>query len=116
MRTNTTIVGVSFLVILVLLANPFGLWTPHEWEYIAVAALAVVAILFAGVMFQESSNDEREESLRNNAARSGYLAGILILTGGVVVTALMGEPENLWLIGALAGMVIARLVTRFLIE
>lgn len=115
-HTNTGIIGSALLVILFVLANPFGFWMPTESVYLGVVALAVVSVLFAGIVFRDSSKDEREESLRNISARSGYLAGILILTGGIIVTALMGHEENIWLIGALAGMVISRLVTRFLID
>lgn len=116
MNTNTAIVGLSFLVILIVLANPFGLWTPEQFVYLAIVALAVVAVIFAGIVFRESSGDEREEALRDSAARAGYIAGILVLTAAIVATGLMDEPQNLWLIGALIAMVGARLVTRFLAD
>lgn len=118
MKKNSTIiiVGISLLIILFALANPFHFWMPSESVYLIIATLAVVSVLFAGLVFRDSSHDEREESLRNTSARSGYLAGILILMMGIIVTALVGHEENLWLIGALGGMVIARLVTRFLID
>lgn len=107
--TNLTIVTVIFVLLLVFLLNPFGLWMPAELEYLMVAAVAVVAALFAGLIMGEKARDEREEQIRATSARAGYLAGIFILTLSIAVTVLQGGHVNEWIVGTLAAMVLVRM-------
>lgn len=113
---DTPIVGLSFILILIALANPFELWAPESWQYLAVVALAVVAALFVGLVYRGRAGDEREEHVRDLSARSGYLAGILVLVGAVGLSVLELMEPNVWVIGALGAMVAARLLTHLLTD
>lgn len=109
---NTTIVAVVFVLLLVLLANPFSLWMPTGLQYTTVAALVVVAAIFAGLVTGEKVRDEREEELRAQSARYGYLAGIIVLTLGIAVPILMGGHASPWVLTALGVMIVVRFVSR----
>lgn len=110
--SNTTIVTLVFALLLFFLANPFYWWMPTELEYLTIAALAVVAALFAGLVMGEKARDEREVELRARAARAGYLAGIFTLTLGVVVPVLAGDHASPWVLAALGVMVLVRFFVR----
>lgn len=113
---NQTVVSVVFVTLLVLVANPFGLWMPSPLAYTGIAALAVVATVFAGLIRGEENGDEREVALRASAARVGYLAGVIILTGAIALSVLVGERANPWIVAALGAMVITRVISRSYFE
>jgi len=109
---NTSIVAAVFVLLLIFLANPFHFWMPTELEYLTIAALAVVAAVFAGLVKGEKARDEREVELRAHAARAGYLSGIFVLTLGTAIPVLMGDHANPWILTALGTMIIVRFVSR----
>lgn len=104
------IVSIVFLVLLLLVANPFDFWMPTTVQYLSVAAVAVVGALYAGLIYKERPRDEREESLRGNSGRAAYLVGVGVLILGVVVPILNGGHPSLWVLGALAAMVVAKVL------
>lgn len=110
--SNVAVVTGVLIILLVFLANPFGLWMPTELEYLTLAAVVVVAAVFAGLVTGERVRDEREEALRAHAARAGYLTGIFILTGATAVTVLSGGHADPWVLGALGAMVLVRFFVR----
>lgn len=112
MINNTSIVAVVFVLLLVFLANPFGLWMPTGLQYMTVAALVVVAAIFAGLVMGEKARDEREEELRAKSARAGYLAGIIVLTLGTAVPIIMGGHASPWVLTALGVMIVVRFISR----
>lgn len=112
MNHNTTIVAAVFVLLLAFFANPFGLWMPTTLQYMGVAALVVVAAIFAGLVMGEQARDEREEEIRAQSARAGYLAGIVVLTLGIIVPILMGDHANPWVLTALGAMIVVRFVVR----
>ena len=110
---HITLVSLSLLILLLLLANPFELWMPSSLAYLSVVCLAVVAVLFAGLVYMEHPKDEREQVMRDSAGRLGYLVGVIILTAAVVISVISGDHANPWVIGALGAMVLSRLFVRF---
>ena len=106
------IVTSVFVLLLVFLLNPLGLWMPAELEYLMAAAVAVVAAVFASLIMGEKARDEREEHIRAHAARAGYVSGIFVLTLSIAVTMLQGNDVNAWVVIALAVMVLVRLFVR----
>jgi uncharacterized membrane protein YiaA len=110
------LIGIVFVFILGAFANPFMLYMPSQGEYLAAAVLAVVAAIFVGLVFREAARDEREESLRARAARWGYLAGVAILTLGIIVPVVRGFHADGWVLLALALMIISRLASRAVAE
>lgn len=110
--TNSSIVAAVFIILLAFLANPFGWWMPTELEYLAIAALVVVATVYSGLIRGEKARDEREVELRAHAARAGYLAGIFMLTFATAYTILGGGHANPWILASLGMMIIVRFIVR----
>jgi len=116
MKNNLLIVSVVFLALLLLLMNPFGWWMPNMLSYMIVAALAVVAAVYAGLVKGEKARDEREVEIRAHAARAGYLAGIFALTLAIAATVLSGKHVDVWISTTLAVMIIVRMFVRSKVE
>jgi hypothetical protein len=110
------LVGIAFLCVLVSFADPFMLYMPSDAEYMTAAILAVLAAIFVGLVFREHARDEREVGLRAHSARWGYIAGVSTLTLAVVVSVATGAHPDPWILGALAVMILARLVSRAAVE
>ncbi|XKT74214.1 MAG: hypothetical protein ACJKTH_02580 [Patescibacteria group bacterium UBA2163] len=111
---NFVFVSSVFVLLLLLLINPLDWWMPQEIVYLAVALLAVVAAIFAGMIFGEQARDEREETLRARAARAGYLVGVFVLTLAIAVTVLRGDYIDIWIPITLISMVLVRVFVRCL--
>jgi hypothetical protein len=110
--SNSAVVSTILIALLVFLANPFYWWMPSELEYISVAALAVVATVFAALVMGEKARDEREVEIRARSARAGYVAGIYILTLSIAASVFTGDHASPWILTALGAMVMARFFVR----
>ncbi|MEK7134762.1 MAG: hypothetical protein AAB805_00665 [Patescibacteria group bacterium] len=102
------IVAICATLVLLVLWNPFGFWMPDTITYIAVGGLAVLFLLFAGLVWREEYHDEREEYHALVAARFGYTAGLLILLGAIAYEAAAEFHVNQFLLLALGGMIVAK--------
>lgn len=111
-NSNTIIVAIAFIILLVFLANPFDFWMPNVIEYMTAAAVVVVAVIFSGLVWKEKVRDEREVELRAHAARAGYLAGIYALVFAIAFSVLSGNYVDTWVIVALGVMILVRLLVR----
>jgi len=105
---NEIIISVSFIVLLVLLLNPFGFWMPSSIVYLLLTALVVVFAVFASFLWRESASDEREELHRRIAGRVGYLAGTSALVLGIVVQGVTSHVDP-WLAVVLGVMVVGKI-------
>jgi len=103
------VISLSFIVLLVLLLNPFNFWMPTSIQMLLIALVVIVFALFASFVWREKARDEREEYHKMTAGRIGYLAGIAILVLGVVVQA-FAHALDPWLVSALGVMVITKIV------
>jgi len=102
----------AVLVLLALfLLNPFAWWMPSMLVTLVVAGLVVVFAVFASFLWREEARDEREALLRMHAGRAGFLIGIGVLVAGIVVQA-FDHAVDPWLVSALAGMVLAKIIGR----
>ena len=110
------VVSVVFLILLLLMANPFDFWMPTSIAYLSVAAVALVGALYAGLVYKEYPRDEREEGIRGSAGRVAYLVGIVVLILGIAVPIFMNDHPSVWVIGALAAMVIAKVVHNWMLS
>jgi hypothetical protein len=107
------IVTVLALVgLLVLLADPFMAWMPEAGLMAILLVSAALVCVWAGLILHERAADEREEAHRSQAGRAAYLAGVAVLTIGMVVQGLAHDIDP-WVPGALAAMVSAKLIARF---
>ncbi len=101
-------ISVILILLLILLLNPFNFWMPTAVHMMMIAGLAVVVIFFAGYVWKEKSHDERESLHRNMAARYAYLAGVGVLSLGVIVQSLQ-HTLDIWLIVSLTVMILAKI-------
>jgi hypothetical protein len=106
------IASLALVVALVFLCDPTGAWMPTDGQMIAAGVVAVIAAIFVGLVFADEGRDEREVLLRGRSARVGYIAGVVVLTAGLIASLLMHVPQSPWVLGALAAMVVARVIHR----
>jgi len=109
------IMALVLVLLAVFLLNPFGWWMPSTLVLMVVLGMAVVFALFAGFVWHEEVRDEREALLRQIAGRIGFVAGMGIATLGIVIQAFVHAVDP-WLVGVLAGMVIAKIFGRSVAE
>ena len=92
-----------------LLVNPFMFWMPNMFTMMTLILFAVIFFAFAGLIWKESSGDEREDLHKLMAGRIAYLTG-----SGVIVIAIIvqGWQHMLdpWLVTALTAMVLAKVI------
>lgn len=104
-------VALGFVVLLVLLTNPFMAWMPPMGLAAALLLAAVLMGVWIGFVAHEGARDEREEVHRMRSGRMAYLAGLGMLTLALVVQGLRHDIDP-WISGTLAIMVVAKLVAR----
>lgn len=102
----------ALVLALIFLWNPFDFWMPSEFQLVVAGAVAVIAAVFVGLVYQDEGRDEREIELRGKSARVGYIAGVVVLTLCIVYGLISGQHANLWVLGALGAMVLARVIHR----
>jgi glucose uptake protein GlcU len=106
-----TIVTISMIAIAILLLNPFHFWMPDMMVIGMLACALALFGVFASFVLREQSIDEREEQHKSLAGRNAYLAGSGILMLGIVAQGYAHSVDP-WLVIALIGMVVVKLVTR----
>lgn len=114
MKNNRTVeisISIALVVLTILLFNPFHFWMP-DIILVSILALTFVAFaLFAAFLLRENAQDERELVHRMLSGRVAFLIGTSILTLGIIVQSLEHEVD-LWLVLALAGMVLSKIFSR----
>ena len=104
---NEIAVAFFLVIILIFFWNPWYLWMPDQFVYMAISALAILVVLYAGLVLKEKPQDEREEKLQAQAGRIGFITGVVILSIGVAYQAVTSSPD-VFLLLALAAMVIIK--------
>ena len=84
---------------------------PTTTEAMLIVTLALTFIFFAAIVYKEKGSDERESIHISRAGRISYLVGVLILTLAIIFQTLMHDIDP-WLVAALLGMVISKLLSR----
>jgi hypothetical protein len=105
------IFGGVILMILAVFLNPTHLLMPESVNTMLVLGLVIAFLVFVGVVWREKADDEREALHIQKAGRLSFLVGISVLVVGVTVQATMHEIDP-WLVFALSGMVLTKLVSR----
>lgn len=105
------ILAIFLVVLLVLLSDPFMIWMPMGAQMIALACIASLVAIWAGLVMYEKTNDEREVIHKMYAGRVSYISGIVVLTTAVVYQGLKGDIDP-WISVALAVMVLSKLISR----
>jgi cobalamin synthase len=95
-----------------LFLNPFQkLWMPTMFMSLVLLAFIVAFILLAGIIWKETTGDEREQLHRQVAGRISFLVGTGLLVTGIIVQTLQHQLDP-WLLIVLCGMVITKLIAR----
>jgi heme O synthase-like polyprenyltransferase len=102
-------VSLGLLALLFVLYNPWDLLMPGYLVMSFLVGMVVLYVAFATFLWRENGGDERENLHRMFADRIAYLAGSAILLFGIIIGEL-NHSLNPWLIGALAAMVIAKVI------
>jgi hypothetical protein len=100
--------SVVVLAMLALLIHPY--WMPMGVIVTCIAVLAALVFGLGVFVWREKARDEREYHVIAQAGRSAYLVGAAILTLGVAVQTLQHHID-IWLVLALAGMVLAKVIS-----
>lgn len=106
---NEITFSLVLIVLAILFLDPFMLWMSDALAYMLIAGVILVFAIFAGLIWRERPEDERDEYHRMLAGRVGYLFGAGVLVLGIVWQTLFSHP-NPWLIAALVGMVLGKLI------
>jgi len=114
-RIQEIIMAGVLVMIATFLLNPLHWWMPSMLVTGVVIGLVAVFAVFVSFLWREEARDERETVLRMHAGRAGFLTGTGILVCGIVVQA-FSHTIDPWLVGALAVMVVAKIISRSLAE
>ncbi len=101
------LIAIILLILLALVANPFGLWMPDSLSMMLLIGVVAVFVLFASLVWRERPRDERESYHAALSGRLAFLAGSCMLLLAVVVQSYQHALDP-WLIGALAGMILVK--------
>jgi hypothetical protein len=107
-----TIITTALVAIAILLLNPFNFWMPNMIVIFILAFALVVFGIFASFVIREKSVDERDDQHKALAGRNAFLAGSGVLMLGIFVQGYT-HTVDAWLVLALIGMVITKIVTRY---
>ncbi len=100
------------LILAALLLNPFHFWMPGMAHMALLGCLLIAFAVLSVYLLQEQARDEREAMHRMRAGRTAFFIGSLILVIGIAVESMHGTP-NMWLVLALAGMIVGKVGARF---
>ncbi len=108
--------GVILIILVMALLDPFMILMPSAMVMTLMLILVIGFVVFAAYIWREQARDEREELHRLAAGRYGWLAGTGILLLGLIYQGLIEHSTDPWLVYALAGMILAKLITRAVFE
>lgn len=104
-----SLLAAAVVVVLFLKVDPFHWLMPTEIQMILLCCFAAALALYAGVVFREQAQDERESAHLYRASRWGYLVGVVALSVVIVVQDVLHQLDP-WLMGILGLMVVTKLV------
>ncbi len=106
-----TLVTVALIAIAILLLNPFHFWMPDVMVMSMLVGALVLFGIFASFILRERTADERDNQHKTLAGRNAFLAGSGILMLGIVIQGYTHSVDP-WLVIALIGMVVVKIITR----
>jgi|GEM_PF-1324078 len=95
-----------------LLTDFGGFWMPSSVLMWAATVVVVAGSAIGALLFFDEARDEREESIRNSAARAAYGIGLAILLAGIAYRAFAHVPADPWALGAAIAMIAAIVISR----
>jgi hypothetical protein len=113
--SKPTMVGLIVVAALLLMMFPIPFLMLTSMQMVLVSLAALGFITFVVFHWQEGVLDEREELHRFLAGRLAYFVGASILMAGVLAQSLQHAVDK-WLVAALIGMILAKVVSRVFAE
>lgn len=111
MKSKSVIEGIItflFLGVLLLFLNPLGIWMPSAVVMTLLCILVILFLLFGSFLWNEKTQDERENFHKMLAGRIGYLMGSGILVTGIIFQEYTHTFDP-WLVYALSGMILGKI-------
>lgn len=103
--------AVVLVALLTLLLDPFMLLMPAPIVMACLLLATALVAVFAGFVVMEQVRDEREATHRLQSGRIAYLAGLMVLTTGLIFEGIAGHVDP-WIVIAIATMITAKLLAR----
>ena len=108
MSFQETIVTSLFILVLLLLLNPFDLLMAPYLVYIMLGGILVIFGLYVFII-REHPQDEREELHHYIANRQAYLIGSAALVLAIIVEGLTKPHIDPWLLIVLGTMIVVKM-------
>ena len=105
----------TLTLFLLALTDPLMVLMPSMAQMIALLLASVLLVVWAGLLMLETATDERETHHRMLADRNAYLVGIGLLTTGLLFQGFAHSIDS-WVPLSLAGMIIAKALSRWYAE
>jgi hypothetical protein len=103
------LLSVALLLVLFLKLDPLHWLMPNMIQMVILCIFAAAFALYAGVIFREKAQDERESSHLYRASRIGYLVGVISLSIIIVVQDVQHQLDPYLLI-VLGLMIVTKLI------
>lgn len=103
---------IIIIILSLLLLDPFMVLMPGSLPMLVIIILLAFFIAYSVFFWKEKVKDEREEKIRMFSGRVSWLVGSGVLIIGMVSEGLIKHKVDTWLILALVGMVITKLLTQ----
>lgn len=111
MAFSQYLIAAALVILLGLLANPYMLWMPSPVEMLVVLVAALLAVVYAGFVWNEAQGDEREVLHRMLAGRAAFLTSVAVLTAALLYQGVTHTIDP-WIPAALALTILAKLIAR----
>ena len=102
------LIALVILLITLFVLNPIICSNPLM-ETMVLIFIGIFALLFISFVWKEYARDERESLHKYIASRFAYLAGVLILTIGVILQTIQNHLD-VWLVISLCTMLLLKMV------
>lgn len=102
------ILSVLLLLALFFIINPAMILMPNQLQMFLIVIFIAIFLGFSILIWKERGGDERDVAHRLFADRVGFLLGSLVLFIGVLF-GVLSHSVDLWLVGALSIMVLAKI-------
>ncbi len=108
---------ISLLIIAItgVFLVPTPLAMPKNTLMLLIIALITLFLAFASIVWKEGGGDERDNLHRREAGRVSFIVGSALLVAGIVTEATRHDIDP-WLIYALSGMILSKIISRFVSE
>jgi apolipoprotein N-acyltransferase len=105
---NEITLSIILIILTILFLDPFMVLMPSSLIYMLVGGMAIIFSVFAGLVWRERAEDERDELHNMFAGRTGYVMGAGVLVVGIIWQTIFAHPDP-WLMTALIGLVLGKL-------